>query len=929
MGRNMKKLILLSFLSLSLLINAQEYNLPFYEDGTYDPAVPSPESVLGFNIGDKPIEYGEMVHYISALAEKSARVTLHNDGQTHQGRKLYYMIITSESNFNNLDAIRSGIAKLSDPRKTSDTEAKDIINNSPLIAFMMYSIHGNETSGTDAGIQLAYQLAAGTDEATENLLNNLVVILYPMENPDGRMRFLHQRETWLGKVPNDDTQSMPHSGVWPSGRTNHYFFDLNRDWFILSQPESRARVKIVRDWNPQLVVDAHEMGSFSSFLFNPPREPVNPNMDLRIRNWWKTFASDQAEAMDKYGWSYYTKDWLEEWYPGYGSSYPSYTGAISILYEQARTSGIKVKRPDGVVLTFAEAVHHQFVSSIANLTTAASHKAELLNDFYSIHKDAVSKARLDGVKNFVINPESNEARADKLIDILMFHGIEVYKAENSFSLGSVKNYWNESSEVKFPEGSYIIPAIQPKQKLINAIMEFDTRMTTEFLKSERENLLKGKGTRLYEVSAWSILLAFDVDAYVTKSNVDVDKVKVEQVAKQGGRIINSTPDYGYIIKYEDDNAIKALLRLFEQNVKVRSADMEFKVEGNKYNRGTLLIRKAENAGLDEKMLVKMVEETGVNIIGVNTALSQDGTDLGADRFPLLYEPKIAMFTGTSISTGNFGAMWHLLDNDLKIKLSTINADYFRYYDLRKYNVLIIPSFYGGAAGFKDMLGKGGAKKLNDWISSGGTLIAVGGSAAALADTTLKFSSVKLRSQSLGKLDEYDEALQKEKEIDEVVIDSLAIWEGKITGQPKDDKEKKSKVDVKQLAKDDAFNRRFMPQGVIVKINLNDEQWLSYGLPQRMPALYTSRHILLSRSPVQTAARLADANELRLSGLLWPEAKERMANAAYLTRESKGSGQIILFAEEPNFRSYFEGTERLLLNSILLGPGFGTRQPVEF
>ena len=787
MGRNMKKLILLSFLSLSVFINAQEYNLPFYQNGTYDSTVPSPETILGFNVGDKPIEYGEMVHYISALAEKSPRVTLHQDGQTHQGRKLYYMIITSEENLSDLDKFRSGIAKLSDPRKTSDAEAKDIINNSPLVAFMMYSIHGNETSGTDAGIQLAYQLAAGTDEATKNLLDNLVVILYPMENPDGRMRFLHQRETWLGKVPNDDTQSMPHSGVWPSGRTNHYFFDLNRDWFILSQPESRARVKIVRDWNPQLVVDAHEMGSFSSFLFNPPREPINPNMDLRIRNWWKTFASDQAKAMDKYGWSYYTKDWLEEWYPGYGSSYPSYSGAISILYEQARTSGIKVKRPDGAVLTFAEAVHHQFVSSVANLTTAASHKSELLNDFYSIHKDAVSKARLDGVKNFIINPGSDKARADKLIDILTFHGIEVYKAEKSFSVGSAKNYWNESSQQNFPEGSYIIPVMQPKQKLINAMMEFDTRMTTEFLKSERENLLKGKGTRLYEVSAWSILLAFDVDAFVTNSSIDVEKVKVEQTEKQTGQVINSSPKYGYVIEYEDDNAIKALLKLFEHKITIRSADMEFKVEGNKYNRGTLLIRNAENTGLDEKMLAKIAEETGVNIIGVNTALSQGGTDLGADKFPLLYEPKIAMLAGTSISTGNFGTMWHLLDNDLKIKMSTINADYFRYYDLRKYNVLIIPSFYGGAAGFKDMLGKSGVKKLNDWISSGGTLIAVGGSAAALADTTLKFSSVKLRRQSLGKLDEFDEALQKEQEIDEVVIDSLAIWEGKVKDQPKDEK----------------------------------------------------------------------------------------------------------------------------------------------
>jgi hypothetical protein len=369
--------------------------------------------------------------------------------------------------------------------------------------------------------------------------------------------------------------------------------------------------------------------------------------------------------------------------------------------------------------------------------------------------------------------------------------------------------------------------------------------------------------------------------------------------------------------------------MFDNNMKVRSANKPFKVEGKLYDRGTLLVRKNENSGLDKSILEKIAHDSGTEIIGVNTALSESGSDLGGDDFPLLTAPKIAMLAGSSISMGNYGALMHLLDNDLKLRVTILNADYFNRYDLRKYNVLIVPSFYGGTPGFKDMLGVNGLKKLNDWITGGGTLIAIGGSAAAIADSSLKMGSVRLRSQVLSQLNSYNEARAKEKQWKSISIDSLSIWEGIDKAGINKEEKKTGKEDIKKLAELDKENRKFMPQGAIVKLNLDKEHWLNFGQPDTIPALYTSRHVLLSRSPVQTAARLADKTELRLSGLLWLEAKERMSNAAYLTRESKGNGQIILFAEEPNFRSYFEATERLFLNSVLLGPGFGTRQAVEW
>jgi hypothetical protein len=642
----MKNYLLIFSLLICSIITAQQTKIPFYANGTYDTSIPALLEITGFELGERPTRYHETVSYIKALAEKSPLVNLYEQGETHQGRKLYYLTITSAKNNSNIEKIKTDISKLADPRKlTSGSEANDIIESSPAVAVMMYSIHGNEASGTDASLQLAYQLAAGTDEATKKLLDDLVIVIYPMENPDGRERFNGQMETWNGRAKISDTQSLPHSGVWPSGRTNHYHFDLNRDWFILSQPESISRVKTILEWNPQLVVDAHEMGSFSSFLFNPPREPINPNMDRRIVNAWDLYAADHAKAFDEYGWSYYTREWLEEWYPGYGSSWPSYGGAVAILYEQARTSGLTVKRPDGQELSFRESVHHQFISSLANLKTLADNRMKMLKDFYEINRDALSKSRADGVTSFIIDPADNPTRAKKLAEVLALQGIEVYKNDNKLSING-RSYWDKKSgSHSLSNGAYIIPVNQPRQDLVNAIFEFDTRMNNYFLETERENIEKGKGTRLYEVSSWSMPLAYGVNAFASSEKPYGDKVSVTERKSVKGTLINSGAKYGYVIEYKDDNAIDALLMLFEKELKIQSAEKPFTVDGNSFERGTLLLRNIENPGMAESDLAAIAEKSGVDVIGVNTALAQKGTDLGGSNFTLLENQKLLCSSG--------------------------------------------------------------------------------------------------------------------------------------------------------------------------------------------------------------------------------------------------------------------------------------------
>ncbi|MFH1526049.1 MAG: M14 metallopeptidase family protein [Bacteroidota bacterium] len=923
----MKAKIVLSVLSLIIVTVCSfgQNSDPFKIAGEIDSSVPTLEKTLGISIGDRPTRYFETVKYISALAESSPLVNIYEAGETHQGRKLYYLIISSEKNLANLDEIKKQTKMLSDPRITSDSEAKNIIENVPGVSLLMYSIHGNETSGTDASLQLAYYLTASKEEKVKKLLNEMVIIIYPMENPDGRERFLSQAEQWIGSVPNSDTQSFPHSGLWPSGRTNHYHFDLNRDWFILSQPESQSRAKLVLDWNPQLVVDAHEMGSYSTFLFNPPREPINPNMHTKIQEWWKVFAQDQAKTLDEFGWSYYTGEWLEDWFPGYGTSWPSYNGAVAILYEQARTSGTLVKRPEGNTLSFKQAVAHQYVSSIANLFTAHKNRAKLLSDFYSIKKEAASKSRKDGIEAFVIDASSNFTRAKKLVDLLQLQGVEVSYNKSEISLKNSVNYYGESSNAKLSKGYFVIPVKQPMQPLINAVMEFDTRMENSFLKWERESLEKGEGTKLYEVTAWSLPLAYGVNAYAVKSVPALENETPQLAVKS--ELTKSK--YGYLIEYQDDSAIHALLKIFEYGIKVRSALKPFKIENKSYERGTLLLRNEENDSNLLETLTGISGQTGVEIIGVSTALSQQGADLGGGEFELLQKPKVALLTGQSIGMNNYGAIWFMLDKELGMQTTTLSYENLSRYDLRKYNVIIMPSTWGGTELIKQNMGAGGLKSLADWIKDGGTFIAMGNSAAFAADSSSKLSKVSLRRQSLAHLEDYSKEILRESGIKNITIDSLAIWESKDLSEVKTEKEDAKKSDSKKLTEEDKDALKFMPQGIILNAELNTEHWLNFGLGKNLPVFYDGNYVLLSKQPVQTAARFAAPAKLRLSGLLWPEAKNRIAQSAYLTRESNGRGQIILFAADPNFRAYFYGTGRLLLNSILLGPGMGASKAVEF
>jgi hypothetical protein len=907
-----------------------EYDLPFYPNGTYRAGVQPPDEFLGYTLGAKPTSYDNIIAYFEYLAETFPNATLHDYGETYEGRRLVYLVVTSEANTTRLADIRRDIAKLADPRKLdNDGEATRIVETTPAVAWTAYGIHGDELSSCDAALQLAYQLLAGTDAETRLVVDELVVCIDPCENPDGRTRWLQMMAQWNGVVPSHDVQSLAHRGMWPRGRMNHYLFDLNRDWFATVHPETQGKTEAILKWTPQYLLDAHEMGSTDTYMFSPPREPFNPYMVDYIHKWWRRAAVDLGRAFDPYGWSYYTREWNEEFFPGYGSSWAIYLGAVGMLFEQARVDGSQVKRPEGTVMTYRESVHHQFLGSFANLLTCANGREELLADYYNIKLKNVKGK--DAAGAFLFPPSANESRLALLAEKIQHQQIEVETATGSFKVGQARS--GAGSDVKnmtFPEGTLIVRTNQPLKQLVEVLLSFDIRIPTSFLEVEKKEILKRSRSKLYETTAWSMPLAFGVDAYYAESLPRV-KTQPYTASEAMGKLTGADSPIGFVFDCTDDRSYHLLSRLLERDHKVWSSTKPFENKGRLFPRGSFQIRLNSNPNLDTEELAELAEETGVNVYGIETSLGHEYTDLGGKEFKLLEKPRIALFGGHPASAYTFGACWHLLDNRFGMRTTLLDVARLNSTDLDKYNVLVLPNVWRDAMTYKSLFGKGGIAKLNDWIESGGTLIAIGNASAFLADSSVAVSKVRPRRQVLKKLARYETAIKTAEEAEAPVVDSLAVWEG---AEPKgdDDSEMDEKTRMKydQIKAADEKARKLYPRGAILSVVLDEEHWLTVGCGKTLPVMFNTNYAYMTAgNSVQVPGRLADGKDIRLSGLVWPEARARWSKTGYLTREAKGKGQVIMFAAQPNFRGYFYAAERLLLNAMLLGPGFGTRRSIEW
>ncbi len=905
---------------------------PIFPGTTYDATIPHPDRILRQPLGTFTAHHAEIVSALRAMAAESDRMRIVPIGRTHEGRELISVVIASPGNLRRIDAIRAAIGQLADPRGVPDAEIERLVRETPAVAWLGYSIHGDETSGSDASLAVAHHLAAGTSEDVLSLLREVVVVIDPCQNPDGRERILALFEQGTGYVPNLDAYSMSR-GRWPYGRGNHYLFDMNRDWMWGTQPETRARWAAIAGWHPQLLVDAHEMGSSDTFLFYPANDPLTPRFPAFTRTWWQRYASDQAAAFDRHGWSYYTREWADSWYPGYTDSWATFQGACGILYEQARYAGAALRQPSGEIVTYRDAVRRQAVSSLTNVATLAANREAVLRDYVAEKQRNVSADAPGNDRAWVLVPGRDAGREQHLIEGLLAQGVEVFRADAAFTARAVDTVFDgRRDEREIGAGAWIVPARQPLSPLVQAFLDFDPRYEQAALDRERQELERKGRSRAYDVTAWSPAHAYDLDA-VWCDAPEVASSAVTAVESAPGGVVAlpdaEQPVYGWIVDGQADASVAFAARALEAGLAVRVSDESFRAAGRAFVRGSLLVRRHENAADAVERVARAAASAGVQAFATPTARSRDdGPDLGGRHFDLLARPRVALLSNSPVDTDAFGHVWHLLDAEVGVPCSLIDAQDFGGTDLRRYNVLVVPD--GGGSVLAENAGA-----LRTWIQAGGTLIALGSAASAACDPDANLSAVRRRSDVLDDLAPYRRAVERERAAGRTPVDAAALWDGATTdtaggGEDKEPPAKPGKhgseLKGDEAKEHDRWLATFSPQGAILRAAANPDAWITAGCREDLPVYFEGRGVLLARPPVRTAVRLAPAERLRLSGLVWPEARERIGDAAWCTVERRGAGQVILFAAPPTFRGWFRANARLLSNAVVYGPGAGASLP---
>ncbi len=902
----------------------------YFPAGPKDPRVATPASVLRAEVGRRPAHHDEVVRLWREWAQSSPRVRLEVTGRTHEGRELLAGVVTSEKNHANLEGILANLRQLADPRSLTADAAAAIVGNSPAVAWMAYSIHGDEMSGVDAGLALAYQLIADQTDETGRLLDDLVVVFDPMQNPDGRERHLAVLESSASSVLDLGDDGITR-GRWPYGRGNHYLFDMNRDWMSGVAPETRARWAAVRKYVPQLFVDAHEMGGMDTFLFYPQADPRHPDLPATLDKWHRVFADEAARAFDAFGASYYSREWADGLGPFYSDSWGSLNGAIGILYEQARYAGTAVRRRTGEIATYRDAVRHQITASQSNLRSLQAHRREVLADFLATRRDNCDVALPGRDRSFVVCAGSAPSRERWLLECLLAQGVEVYRADAEFEAAEVLDSLGARLDTrKFPAGSYVIPAAQPQGSLVRAYLTFDPRLEKSMLVSERKELETMGNSKMYDVTAWNLGQALGLDCAWALAPLERATLLTSVERPRGGVVPAADPSahvYGWAVDAGDDGAVRFAARALSAGLAVEVGDESFSAAGRRFSRGSLLVRAHENPDRTAADVARAAESAGILAHALTTARSPDeSADLGGQHFRPLTEPRIAIACGPAVSTEGFGHVWHLLDRELSVPVTQLDAGDLGSADLRPYDVLVLPP------GNLDL--GSAAEDLKAWVRLGGTLIAIDDSALALCDPDLGISQVRERRKVLGELEAYVEAAAREDASRRIEIDEARVWgdpeaapapppaEKGEAGEKSPSAAAASSASKEELERKEAFERRFAPSGAALRAHADPDSWITAGVAGELPVFYSGSQVLYAKPPVRTAVRLAAADRLRLSGLVWPEARERLSRGAWLTVERMGRGQVILFGSQPNFRSYWQSGARLLANAVVLGPGLG-------
>jgi hypothetical protein len=666
-----------------------DYYLP--ENVTYDSLIPTPKSIIGHEVGDFHVTHDRLVAYMYALDKASDRITLTVTGYTHERRPLLLLTITSPENHNRLETIRKEHIQLTDPSVSASLN----VSVMPAVFYIGCSIHGNEPSGSNAGMLFAYHLAAAQGKEIEDQLKNTIILFDPSFNPDGLQRF----STWVNSRKSasisTDPNDMEHNEPWPSGRTNHYWFDLNRDWLVATQPESKARVTSFHRWKPNLLTDHHEMSTNSTFFFQPGvpsrNHPLTPVENFELT---KKIGTYHAKALDAIGSLYYTQEGFDDFYYGKGSTFPDVQGAIGILFEQASSRGHAQESTNGI-LRFSFTIRNQFTTALSSLEAVHALRVDLLNYQRQFFRNASTEAAKDPVKSIIFGSLRDNAGANQLAEIVAQHNITLFRPSQTQTING-KTFDAASS--------FIIPLNQPQYRLIKSMFEKRTSFTDSLF---------------YDISAWTLPLATGIEYDELKTTAGLGARVQPPLVRKGSRIQGKS-EYAYAFEYYDYLSPRAVYRLLQNGIRLKVASAPFHgPNGKEFARGTIVVplgNQEKPVALIEYVMDEVANEDGIDVFALSSGLDYQGASLGSSSFLTLRKPEIAMLVDGGVSGNDAGEMWHLLDTRYRIPVTMIPVHVFNTASLQRYNTLIFPP------GSYTSISDAARDKLKTWIQNGGVVI---------------------------------------------------------------------------------------------------------------------------------------------------------------------------------------------------------------
>ncbi|QBA64676.1 M14 family metallopeptidase [Muriicola soli] len=834
--------LLLCLLFTSLTFAQEELTLDYYlpQEVSYDAAIPKPADVIGHEVGEWHVTHDKLMFYMQTLAEASDRITIENRGTTFEGRPILLLTVTSPENHNNLESIRQQHLALSESGGASTS-----VDNMPIVVYQGFSVHGNEPSGANAGLAYAYYLAAAQGPQIDAMLDNTIILMDPSYNPDGLQRFAYWANTNRSMNLNPDGNEREYHEVWPGGRTNHYWFDINRDWLPVQLPESRARIRTFHRWLPNILTDHHEMGTNSTFFFQPGEpsrvHPLTPKMNQELTAEIGTY---HAKALDKIGSLYYSEENYDDYYYGKGSTFPDVVGSIGILFEQASSRG-HIQESENGLLTFPFTIRNQFTTALSTVEAAQNMRTKLLNYQRGFYEDLRAEAGRSKTKGFIFGDAKDAAKTWHLAEILERQNIKFHEVSRDVTLGG-KQYKKGSS--------YVVPLEQKNHRLIKAMFEKRTTFTDSLF---------------YDISAWTFPLAFNLD-YAELTSLSNAGPEIPQLNTLEGSVSNES-SYAYLFEWHEYYTPKALNMILEKGLRAKIAQYPFSMGGENYDYGTVMIpvqNQKLNKGALYTFLKKVAAESYLDITAVNTGVTR-GIDLGSGDFEPVEKQKIALIVGEGIRSYDAGEIWHLFDTRYDIKLTKIDTEYLSGADLSSYTDIIIPGSWGSGG-----LNKSVAEKLKEWVKDGGTLI--GFRTTANWFQQQEFLDLKFRK------------------------DSTLVAKNVSFGERQD------------------FRGAQVTGGAIFNTRIDRSHPVNFGYKNNTLPMFRNSNIYLEPEKDSYNNPIQYTSSPLMSGYISEENAALIANSVPFKTSSMGRGRVILFTDNTNFRAFWYGTNKLLMNAIFFG-----------